>query len=182
TNSAANIDYKTDGTAPTASATTANIAIIESENFDDVTFGNWTTVSVTGDQEWVIVENYGVNGTPCAKMTGYDGQPYANEDWLISPALNLDNYTGEVLNFQNAMNYSGNPLELKVSTNYSGSGDPNSADWTRQTILRVLKLQQTFRILILHGQMLRGINYLMLILFLQVQVLLCLHLRTELLL
>jgi hypothetical protein len=133
TNSGANIDFKTDGTAPTASATTANVSIIESENFDDVTFGNWTTISVTGDQEWVVVENYGVNGTPCAKMTGYDGQPYANEDWLISPALNLDNYTGEVLNFQNAMNYSGNPLELKVSTNYSGSGDPNAADWTDLT-------------------------------------------------
>jgi hypothetical protein len=133
TNSGANIDFKTDGTAPSANATTANISVIESENFDGVSFGNWTPVSVTGDQVWEVVEDYGVNGSPCAKMTGYDGQPYENEDWLISPAMNFDNYTGEALNFQTAMNYSGEPLELMVSTDYSGSGDPNAADWTALT-------------------------------------------------
>jgi hypothetical protein len=133
TNSGANIDFKTDGTAPSANATTANISVIESENFDGVSFGNWTPVSVTGDQVWEVVEDYGVNGSPCAKMTGYDGQPYENEDWLISPAMNFDNYTDETLNFQTAMNYSGEPLELMVSTDYSGSGDPNAADWTALT-------------------------------------------------
>ncbi len=135
TNSGADINFKNDGTAPTAEATTGELPnnIIESENFDDVTFGDWSPVSVTGDQVWEVVEDFGVNGTPCAKMTGYDGQPYVNEDWLISPAMNFDNYADEVLNFQTAMNYSGEPLELMVSTNYSGSGDPNAADWTALT-------------------------------------------------
>jgi len=133
TNSGANIDFKTDGTAPSANATTANISVIISENFDDISFGNWTPVSVVGDQEWIIDETHGVDGTPCAKISGYDGQPYANEDWLISPSMNFDNYTSEVMNFQTAMNYTGNPLQLMVSTDYSGSGDPNAATWTELT-------------------------------------------------
>ena len=132
TNSGSNIDYKNDGTAPTASATTAEptIEVIEEEDFNDVSFGNWTPVSVTGDQEWIIDEIHGVDGTPCAKMTGYDGEPFENDDWLISPPLNLDEYSNETLDFFNSMNYTGNPLELKISTDYDGGGDPYSATWT----------------------------------------------------
>lgn len=126
-NSGVNIDYKNDGTAPTANATTQNITTIFSQSFDDG-WGEWTTISVTGDQEWEIA-NYG-NPPPCASMSGYDGQAYDNEDWLISPAFNLDDYANEVLVFQSAMNYTGPDLELKISTDYSGSGDPNNATWT----------------------------------------------------
>jgi hypothetical protein len=131
TNSGSYIDYKNDGTAPAAEATTSNIqtVVIESENFDE-SWGNWTTISVTGSQVWERDNNYGINNTPCAAMSGYEGQSYENDDWLISPALNLDNYGNEILTFYNAMNYTGNDLELKVSTNYNGGGDPYSATWT----------------------------------------------------
>lgn len=128
TNGAADIDYKNDGTAPAASATTADLTIIEAENFDDG-WGDWQRVSVVGDLEWIIDQENGVGGSPCAKCTGYDGQPYANEDWLISPAMNFDAYMDEVLNFYNADAYDGPALEVFTSNDYDGS-DPTTATWT----------------------------------------------------
>ncbi len=134
TNSGALINYKTDGIAPTAEATiTPSVLLtIEAENFD-VSWGNWTPVSVIGDQVWNRENTFGVGNTPCASMSGYSGAPFENEDWLISPSLDLDNYINEYISFQNAKNYTGNDLELKVSTDYSGSGDPNSGTWTTLT-------------------------------------------------
>ncbi len=131
TNSGINVNYKTDGIAPSDDATTENIIIvtIEDENFND-SWGNWTTISIIGDQVWNRDNSFGVGGTPCASMSGYEGAPFANEDWLISPALNLNNYINEVISFQNAKNYTGNDLELKVSTDYDGGPDPNTATWT----------------------------------------------------
>jgi hypothetical protein len=131
TNSGAIINYKTDGTAPTSEATTtvSVVVTIESENFDE-SWGNWTPISVIGDQVWSRDNTFGVGGTPCASMSGYSGGAFENEDWLISPALDLDNYINEFVSFQNAKNYTGNDLELKVSTDYGGTGDPNSCTWT----------------------------------------------------
>ncbi|RLD54790.1 MAG: hypothetical protein DRJ05_14050 [Bacteroidetes bacterium] len=133
TNIGTNSDYKTDGTAPTADATIGNIQTIESEDFDDLTFGNWTPISVVGDQVWEVIDSYGLGGTPCVKMTGYDSgssTTFANEDWLISPLLDLDTFTSANITFWNAMNYTGDDMELKVSTDYDGGGDPYSATWT----------------------------------------------------
>jgi hypothetical protein len=127
TNGGADIDFKNDGTAPSATATTADITIIESENFNDG-WGNWTRVNVVGEQEWDIDEIHGVGDTPCAKCTGYDGQPYANEDWLISPVMNFNNYQSETLNFWNADAYDGPALEVLISNDYDGE-DPTSATW-----------------------------------------------------
>lgn len=89
-------------------------------------FGNWTTVSVTGSQEWEI-SGYGNPGN-CAKMSGYDGGSNANEDWLISPAVNIEQGGAAVLKFQTAKNYTGNDLQVFVSTDYDG--DVATATWT----------------------------------------------------
>ena len=124
TNSGTEIDYKTDGTAPSANTNTD--VVLEHEGFDDG-LGDWTPYSVTGDQEW-YQDEYG--GKTFAKISGYDGQAFENEDWLISPPLNLDEYNNEILSFETAMNYDGPELEVKISTDYSGSGDPNIASWT----------------------------------------------------
>ncbi|MBN1339111.1 MAG: choice-of-anchor J domain-containing protein [Bacteroidales bacterium] len=131
-NGGANIDFKNDGTAPAANATTSNFVVIETENFD-VSWGSWTPISVTGAQIWDRDNNYGPDGSPCARVSGYEGQSNENEDWLISPAMNFENYDNEILNFQNAKNYSGPDLKLKISTDYDGGGDPNSATWTDLT-------------------------------------------------
>ena len=133
TNTGTLVDYKTDGTVPSATATTPNISIISTTNFDDYTFNGWTPYNVLGDQVWVIDSIHGYSTPACAKMSGYQLGNFANEDWLISPALNFTNYTNQVFSFMSAYNYTGNPLEIKLSTNYDGTSNPNTATWTDLT-------------------------------------------------
>ncbi len=132
TNSGANMDYKTDGTPPSAQAQTSDVVIINTENFD-VSFGEWTPVSVIGDEVWDRDNTYGVNGTPCAQMTGYvSGTVYENEDWLISPGMDFNNFDNEILTFYSAVGYiTPEPqFAVRISTDYDGGGDPTTANWT----------------------------------------------------
>ena len=130
-NGGMNIDYKTDGTAPQAQAETASAVIITSVDFNDNTWGTWTTLSIVGQELWELIPNYGVDDSPCAKMSGYSSSAMDNEDWLLSPILNMDDYQNEIFNFFTAQNYSGPQLEVLYSTNYPGGGeDPNGSDWT----------------------------------------------------
>lgn len=129
TNAGIDIDYKTDGTVPAATATTPNVAVINSENFNSGTFGTWTEIRVSGETNWFIDATHGVGGTPCAKATGYSGgASHAAELWLVSPSMNFDNYAGEILSFQNAKSYTGPVMEILISANYT-SGDPTTATW-----------------------------------------------------
>ena len=131
TNAAANIDYKTDGDPPTTDATTADILILNYENFNDTTLGTWMQYSVTGDEQyWEAQEKYGIDNSPNAVMSGFDGTQVENEDWLISPELNilLDTYN-PTLEFWSATEYEGPVLEVKLSNDYTGSGDPTTANW-----------------------------------------------------
>lgn len=93
--------------------------------------GQFTAYNVNGDQIWGW-DSYD-NG--CAKMSGYQGSNYANEDWLISPTIDLSGKSNVVLTFRQAVNYldEWNHLQVMVSEDYSGSGDPNSATWTALT-------------------------------------------------
>jgi hypothetical protein len=123
TNSGTFIDYKTALPIPVAFATTP--MVVNSVKFDNLTFGNWDTISVASDKNWFI-DTY--NNDTYAKISGYQGN-VPSEDWLISPALPLDNYSNEALSFITAKNYAGPDLEVLYSTNYSGNGNPASATW-----------------------------------------------------
>ncbi|MBU2650380.1 MAG: lamin tail domain-containing protein, partial [Bacteroidetes bacterium] len=127
TNAGSNIDYKTDGTPPADNATTSTVVMYEDFN---QSWGAWTAISVTGDQVWDRDNTYGIGGTACARISGYSGGSNENEDWLISPPMNLDAYTNEILTFYNAKNYDGPDMQVKISTNYNGGGNPASATWT----------------------------------------------------
>ncbi len=127
TNSGANIDYKTDGTAPTSTATTSNVSVLNFETFE-TTLGNWTGYSVTGEQVWEWAD-YG-DPPGCAKCNGYAGAAVENEDWLISPELDMEGYTNITLAFDHARNYASNEgLFVAISTDYEG-GNPHDATWT----------------------------------------------------
>lgn len=130
TNGGSDIDYKNDGTVPTAEATISDLIILNYENFNDTTFGEWTQYSVVGpEQFWYIQDKYGVDNSPNAKMTGYDGGAVENEDWLISPVMSGDGVSNEKLEFFNATKHDGPELEVKISTDYDGVSDPNTATW-----------------------------------------------------
>ncbi len=133
TNSGALIDYKTDGTVPSASALTPNTVIIDSINFNNKTFGDWLVRNVIGDQVWLIDSIHGINGGPCGKMSGFAGSALVNEDWLISPLMNFNNYTNEALTFLTAKNYTGPDLEPLISNDYDGGATPGNFTWTPLT-------------------------------------------------
>jgi hypothetical protein len=131
TNSGPNIDYKTDGSAPESMVTTPNTVIIESENFNAYSLGDWMGYNVLGPQIWMIDSIHGVGSSACAKMSGFASTSNENEDWLISPPMNFTEYIHELLTFQNAYKYAGPVLDVFISTNYDGVSDPTEADWTQ---------------------------------------------------
>ena len=89
--------------------------------------GGFTPYSVTGAQVWAWT-SYG------ATMSGYAAGTYnANEDWLISPALNLTQHTNIKFKFESAMNYGtagDGSLKVLYSNDYTGTGSPAAATWT----------------------------------------------------
>ncbi|WP_179862100.1 lamin tail domain-containing protein [Longibacter salinarum] len=93
------------------------------------TAAGWTTFDASGSNNWVV-DSY--SGNQFAEMTEYQGDG-THDDWLISPEINLDNFTGETLEFATAVGYSsGQALEVVISTDYQPSvnSDPASATWT----------------------------------------------------
>jgi PKD repeat protein len=96
------------------------------QDFNTENFGNWETISVVGDQKWIINISGGEDGSPCAQMNGYSGGNNQNEDWLVSPAITANSF---ILTFDNTKNFSGDDLKLMVSTNYTG--DVSAATWSQ---------------------------------------------------
>ncbi len=123
-----NILFSAAGSGVTISTTNTNgllnttsdvfdiIESINSEDFTDCGSLTWTAYDVAGDDAWTCGSGY-------IEMNGYGGT--TDEDWLISPSLNLDAYSDEVLTFETAKDYSGPDLELYYSTDYDGSSDPS---------------------------------------------------------
>ena len=100
-------------------------------------FDKFTAVNVLGDEEWHFVPtsaNYG------AQMSGYaNSASHANEDWFISPAINMAGKSNVVLTFEHARGPAGsmgvptNNYTLWIATDYT-SGAPSTATWTQLTI------------------------------------------------
>lgn len=111
------------------------------QNFNDPAFltnSGWTQYSVTGAQVWAST-NFGHtcltgcnNATvdKAAQINGFSGSAQNNEDWLISPPLDLTGFVNyPAVSFATISAFAGDQLQLKYSTNYSGSGDPSVATW-----------------------------------------------------
>ncbi len=103
----------------------SNVSNILDEPFTTCTLTNWLNVSKTSTKNWTC-------GTGYAWINGY-GADVASDDWLITPAYNLDNYLNEKLSFTTWTQYTDagvvNPeVKLKYTTNYTG--DPATTTWT----------------------------------------------------
>ncbi len=72
-------------------------AICEANFNED--WNNWGLYSLAGTQEWTRDNYYVIGDTPCAGTSGYEGGPFANDDWLISPPMNFEIYSNEILRF-----------------------------------------------------------------------------------
>ena len=128
TNSGANIDYKTDGSYPTATVTTEEVYVLLYEDFDD-DLGVFTAYNAYGDQEW----HQGTHqGTTYANMNGYaEGAAHQNEDWLIGfvEIPNGISFNEIWVDFSTAMKFDGDPLRVAISTDYDGISDPSDFEW-----------------------------------------------------
>ncbi len=90
----------------------------------------FSSYSVQGAQVWACT-TFGRNTSNGVNMNGFSGGAAENEDWLISPSLQISTVSLPVLRFWSRGEFSGPALELLVSTNYTGSGDPTLATWTK---------------------------------------------------
>lgn len=94
--------------------------------------------SVTGPQTWGCTTTFGHDASDATgagsagnavQINGYSGGNILNEDWLISPALNISSFNYAILSFWTRSAFAGDKLQLKISTNYSGTGNPALATW-----------------------------------------------------
>ncbi|HKK12717.1 MAG TPA: DUF5689 domain-containing protein [Flavobacteriaceae bacterium] len=90
--------------------------------------GAFTAYSVTGAQGWQQT-SFG-NPGPSAQMNGYSGGPVTNEDWLITPAIDLSGVSNTILFFDTVKRYAGPDLEVYMSTDYAGGNPNTSGTWT----------------------------------------------------
>ena len=101
-------------------------------------FDNFTKLSIKGDQNWHYDSKYG------AKMSGYDDsmqRTYPNEDWLISPSMNLSKYSSATLEFSHAFGPAASvPTTATQKSQYTCwvsndfNGDVATATWTELPI------------------------------------------------
>lgn len=95
-------------------------------------FNTFTAVNVTGQQNWHCNPQYGYT-----LMNGYsNGQSYENEDWLLTPELNLENYDNLRFSFDHTrgsaavMNVGVAQGWYKVFATTNYTGNVSSTQWT----------------------------------------------------
>lgn len=110
-----------------------SVTMLFNETFGS-SMGGFTAQSVSGDQQWTYDATY-----KCAKVSGFAASAsHANEDWLISPAINLSSASNAVLSFSHAIN-KGDVANVAtnhtvwISKNYT-AGAPSTATWEQLTV------------------------------------------------
>lgn len=120
TNSGDNINYKTDGTYPSANATMPTSTVLFYEDFDS-DLGQFTAYNTVGEQEWHQAE---YNNVTYANMNGYaDGAAHENEDWLISSNIAITEHVN--LEFRTAMKFNGEPLRVLIAVDFEDGMNPS---------------------------------------------------------
>ncbi len=122
----------------------ANPILVHQETFDDCSSVSWTAVDISDNTDVWNCNSDGAGGN-YYQINGYGGS--TDEDWLISPPINLNAQTNEYLTFQYFDIYNGNDIELKYSTDYDGSGSTagiSNATWTSIPLDLLLDISTDF--------------------------------------
>lgn len=144
TNAGDFIDFKDDG--PTSNATTTEVKLPTSLDFEDDSFGNWTTYNSASTQDWDIWSGTGANSSGYYGVMNGFGEDVLSNDWLISPPFNMDNNYNEYISFYTATKYGdlNNEFTLEYSTDYDGTSDPTTATWTELAFTRPIDDNDTW--------------------------------------
>lgn len=96
----------------------------------------WSRQNVVGPgQQWNCYTPSG-GSNAAMQMNGYQGGNNANEDWLITPKVNLGGTgksNGRIV-FRMQKSFTGTEPDVLISTNYDGNSLPASATWTSLAI------------------------------------------------
>jgi hypothetical protein len=108
----------------------AQTTILDQTMLTQSSFDTFTAVNVAGPQVWTFNSLYG------AVCSGYsNGQSYQNEDWLISPVMNLSQMSNVQLNFSHTrgnadvMNVGVSQGWYKAYATQYYTGDPSTTEW-----------------------------------------------------
>lgn len=108
----------------------AQTTILDQSLLTQSSFNTFTPVSVAGGQTWNFNSSYG------AVCSGYSGgQNYQNEDWFISPAIDLAQVNNPVLTFSHTrgsasvMNVGVTQGWYAVFATANYTGDPSTTAW-----------------------------------------------------
>lgn len=109
----------------------AQTTILEQTLLTEGSFNTFTPISITGSQNWSFSSFYG------AVCNGYaGGQSFENEDWFISPAMNLAQTDNVKLTFSHTrgnaavMNVGVAQGWYKVFATANFTGNPATTQWT----------------------------------------------------
>ena len=89
-------------------------------------------------------------GSSNVQGSGFSGGAQANEEWLISPEIDLSAATDLLFQITQEIDFLGDPslIDVLVATNYSTAGDVASANWTAlsfdKTIYSSMTLSEDF--------------------------------------
>lgn len=112
------------------SGTVPQVSFFE-ENFNS-SLGTFTAYSIVGEQAW----GHATWDGGSAVMSGYaNNTNHANEDWLVSPAINLAGRNNVQLQMREAINFitTHNDLKVLVSNDYQGGDPSQNGTWTELT-------------------------------------------------
>lgn len=123
------VDGKEIGTKPVE---TTGKELLNETLLTQASFDKFTAVSVSGDQEWTFDAKYG------AKMSGFaDNATHANEDWFITPTMDLSGKSAATLTFNHAFGPAAQvPTTDATKAQYTiwvsndFNGDVKNATWT----------------------------------------------------
>lgn len=88
----------------------------------------WKKYNTKGAEEWECNEHK--TGNSAIRMFGHNGSaPAENEDWLISPMLEMSAPDAMGISFHLYKTNRGAELQVMTSDDYAGSGSPDSATW-----------------------------------------------------
>ena len=91
----------------------------------------WSRENVTGTgQQWQCFETPSGSGNYVMSMNGFATVNNVNEDWLITPKLNVSAATAPKLIFKLWKRFAGTEVAVMLSDNYTGTGAPSAATWT----------------------------------------------------
>lgn len=98
----------------------------------ETTLNGFESINILGDDQVWAWGSFGDD--TYARMSGFSGGAIANEDWLVSPAIDLTDADGpitlfltQILNFQGPAEW-GQELDILISEDYTG--DVTTATWT----------------------------------------------------